>query len=73
MRQSDEERIERMKNHPDNGKRGWWVVDGIRHHAYAQASSAMEAIAKASTAGLVDESWEYPEARFWTEELPDVF
>ena len=72
MRKSDEERIERMKNHPDNGKCGWWIVDGIRHHAYARATTAMEAIEKADKAGIV-QNWEFPEARFWTEDLPDVF
>jgi hypothetical protein len=73
MQKSEEERIERMNNHPDNGKSGWWRVDGIRHSATAKASSANEAIEKADKAGLVDVSWEFPEARFWTEELPDVF
>jgi hypothetical protein len=72
IQQSDEERIERMKRHPDNGKSGWWIVDGIRHHAYAHASSAIEAIEKADKAGIVQD-WEFPEARFWTEKLPDVF
>ena len=72
MCKSDEERIERMKNHPDNGKCGWWIVDGIRHHAYARATTAMEAIEKADKAGIV-QNWEFPEARFWTEDLPDVF
>jgi hypothetical protein len=72
MRKSDEERIERMRNHPDNGKAGWWIVDGVRHHAYAKASTALEAIEKAEKAGIVHD-WEFPEARFWTEKLPDVF
>ena len=72
LRQSDQDRMDRMANHPDNGKTGWWIVDGIRHHAYARASSAPEAIAMAENAGLV-QSWESPTARFWTEKLPDVF
>jgi hypothetical protein len=72
MRQANEERMERIKNHPDNGKNGWWIVEGIRHRAYAKASSAIEAIEKAEKAGVVQD-WECAESWFWTEELPDVF
>lgn len=72
MQRSEEERRKRMENNPDNGKHGWWIVEGIRHSAYARAASAPEAIRKADEAGIVQD-WEFPEARFWTEELPEVF
>jgi len=72
MRLADKARAARMAAHPDNGKMGWWVVDGIRHSAHARASSAPEAIEKAEKAGIVQD-WESPEARFCGEELPDVF
>ena len=65
-------KMDRIKSNPDNGKYGWWKVEGIRHNAYTKASSASEAIQKAEEAGIVG-SWEFPEARFWTEELPEVF
>ncbi len=73
MKEGEEQRLARITSNPDNGKTGWWVVDGVRHSAYARASSAAEAIEKADKAKLVDASWESPEARFWCEELPDVF
>jgi len=63
---------ERMESHPDNGRLGWWCVEGIRHEATARASSALEAISKCEAAGYVG-SWESAEARFLGEELPDVF
>ena len=61
---------ERIDSHPDNGRLGWWRVDGIRHDAHTRASSAREAIEKCSEAV---QSWESPEATFIGEELPDVF
>jgi hypothetical protein len=73
LRKADKERMARIANNPDNGKTGWWVVDGIRHSAHARASSAAEAIEKADKARLVAASWESPEARFWCKKLPDVF
>ena len=69
---AERKRLDLIQNNPDNGKYGWWKVEGIRHNAYAKASSASEAIQKAEEAGIVG-SWEFPEARFWTEELPEVF
>jgi hypothetical protein len=56
----------------DEGKLGWWRVDGIRHSAITRAASAAEAIKNATQAGLVGD-WEDPEARFWTEHLPNTF
>ena len=40
------EREDYSKN-PDNGKKGWWHVWGIRHAAMVRASSAPEAVEKA--------------------------
>ena len=59
-----------IDNHPDNGRDGFWSVEGIRHEAKTRASSAREAIRKCSE---VVQSWESPEARFLWEELPEVF
>lgn len=64
------ERQERIDNHPDNGRTGFWIVEGIRHDARTVANSAREAIDKCSEEV---QSWESPEARFLGEELPDVF
>jgi len=69
---AETERQERMEAHPDNGRLGWWRVEGIRHEATTRASSATEAIEKCMKAGEVG-SWEYPEARFLGDTLPDVF
>ncbi len=69
---AEDERQERMENHTDNGRVGWWRVEGIRHEATTRASSATEAIEKCMRADAVG-SWEYPEAHFLGEELPDVF
>jgi len=55
---------------PNNGTLGWWRVEGLRHSALVRASSAAEAISKASCA--VDPSWESPGAEFIGTELPDV-
>ena len=60
----------RIDNHPDNGKEGYWLVEGVRHDARTKASSAREAIDKCS--GEVDD-WESPEASFIGAELPEVF
>lgn len=65
--------LEQTAKCPDNGKSGWWIVDGLRHSAYVKASNAEEAITKAHTAEVVDASWEYPTAKFWTAELPEAF
>jgi len=71
-RSSEDERERRMREHPDNGRAGWWRVFGIRHHAIVRADSAPAAIAKAHEAKLVDMTWESPEASWWCEELPDA-
>jgi len=65
-------RQEEIKNNPDNGKAGWWIVQGIRHTGYAHASSAQEAIDKCLKADVVQD-WEMPTTRFWTVELPEAF
>ncbi len=61
----------RREANPDNGKSGWWRVDGIRHNALVRASSESEAIDKAENDGAVGE-WEAPSARFMGADLPDV-
>lgn len=70
MNKSDRARIARMDSDPNNGRAGWWKVSGLRHCALARASSAGEAVQKASE--LVGD-WEGPEASFWCAELPEVF
>jgi hypothetical protein len=60
-----------MANHPDNGKLGYWRVEGVRHNAIVKASSAPEAIEKALKTEAVG-SWESPDATFIGEELPEV-
>jgi len=60
---------EESKHNPDNGKYGFWFVDGMRHHTIVRASSAPDAIAKAITSEKVG-SWESPEASFIGEALP---
>ena len=69
----EKEIIKRMKRDKNNGKSGWWIVEGIRHKAHVHAKSALEAISKAHKSGIVDRTWESPEARFWTKKLPEVF
>ena len=58
---------------PDDGKTGWWIVEGLRHHVHVRASSAAEAIRKADETGDVDITWEVPTATFLGTDLPDVF
>jgi len=72
MQKAEDERHTRVLNHPDNGKEGWWIVQGMRHSAHVKASSALEAIEKAEKAEIVHD-WEFPEAHFWTKDLPDAF
>lgn len=67
--EAHEERVRRLKEHPDNGKLGYWQVDGIRHNAIVKASNAEEAVEKAKE---IVGSWESPDACFLGEELPDV-
>jgi hypothetical protein len=54
----------KAERNPDNGKKGWWAVWGIRHTAFAQASNALEAIEACHKAEAVDSSWENPTASF---------
>jgi hypothetical protein len=68
---ADERRQERLAANPDNGKLGWWQVEGVRHDALVEASSAAEAVTKAIAAGKVGD-WEAPEADYIGEELPEV-
>lgn len=68
----DDARREQIENHPDNGKAGWWRVEGIRHGGVARASSAEEAIRKCIEAGVVGD-WELSAAAFFCEQLPDAF
>jgi hypothetical protein len=68
----DELARRRNESNPDNGRAGWWRVEGNDRGAIVRASSAPEAVAKAAAAGRVA-SWELPEATFVGEELPEVF
>lgn len=63
---------ERMAAHPDNGRLGFWRVEGMRHKAIVRASSAPEAVEKALEAGVVGD-WEDAEADFIGAEMPDVW
>lgn len=58
----DIERIDRIKNHPDNGTSGLWVVSGWRHAAIVHASSAEQAIEIADRETHVDSGSERLEA-----------
>ena len=66
---SEKDRLEQIKENPDNGKFGIWVVEGVRHCAYCKASNADEAISKCNA--IVD-GWENPIAKFIGEEMPDI-
>jgi len=68
--EAEAKRQKREDNNPDNGKFGYWQVNGIRHEATTQASSAGEAIEKCAD---VVGSWEFAQARFLGVELPEVF
>lgn len=50
-----------IANHPDNGKLGYWRVEGMRHSAIVKADSAQAAIDKA---GEIVQAWEMPTADF---------
>ena len=67
---ADTARQKAISDNPDNGRLGYWLVEGVRHAARTRASSAAEAITKCA-----DEvgDWESPSATFIGEELPDVF
>ena len=72
FREAAEKREAELDAHPDNGKLGYWHVDGIRHDARCKASSAREAVDKCVADGAVGD-WESPTATFIGEELPEVF
>lgn len=63
-------RQEKLANDPNNGKLGYWEVVGVRHDCIVHASSALEAIEKASD--RVGD-WESPDAHFIGEQMPEVF
>lgn len=65
---ADEERHQRHLADVNNGKHGYWRVDGVRHSAVVRASSAVEAVEKSGIG-----NWESPEAAFIGEQMPDVF
>lgn len=58
-----------LDNHPDNGKLGYWKVEGVRHSAICKASNVAEAIDKVKE---IVQSWESPTADFIGTELPEV-
>lgn len=69
---ADIERTRRRADNPDNGKRGWWRVDGIRNSCLVgNVSTEQEAIDKAAVAGQVHE-WETPDASFVGVDLGEV-
>lgn len=68
---ADERRAEQLAADPNNGKQGYWRVEGVRHEAIVQASSATEAVGKAVVAQAVGD-WESPTAMFIGEEMPEV-
>jgi hypothetical protein len=53
-----------IEEHPDNGKTGFWDVEGIRHSGLVWASSAQEAVDLADESGQVSKSWESPQASY---------
>jgi len=61
-----------IDSHPDNGKRGIWRVNGVRHSCLVSGvSTAREARDRAIANGAVGE-WELYEIEFLGE-LPEVF
>lgn len=56
---------EEVKNHPQNGKLGWWLVEDYRHAKYVRAASVSEALEKADLIMAEMPQWV-------GEELPDV-
>jgi len=69
FKKADKERQKKILNDPNNGKRGLWEVDGIRHAAIVRATSAMEAIELAKD---IVGNWEMPTAEYIGPEMPDV-
>jgi hypothetical protein len=64
-----EQQKQKAAANPDNGKLGYWQVDGVRHDTMVKASSEPEAIEKAIASGEVGD-WESPSAYFVGAELP---
>lgn len=60
---ADAARATSHNSDPNNGTYGTWAVDGIRHYAVVDASSAPEALQKALDSGEVGD-WEQPTVRF---------
>ena len=63
---AEKKREEAIANHPDNGKLGYWRVEGTRHTAIVKADSAQAAIDKAIE---IVQQWEDPDASFIGEEI----
>jgi hypothetical protein len=63
MNKHSEERVAAFANNPDNGKHGYWEVDGVRHSGFVLASSEAEAVQKAIENGVVGD-WEAPTASY---------
>jgi hypothetical protein len=59
----------RLANNPDNGRFGYWHVDGIRHHELVKAKSAEEAIKNSVHVG----DWEVVDCAYVGEEVPNNF
>lgn len=68
--EADTKHGKELDDNPDNGKLGYWYVDGIRHDATCKAASAREAVQKCNN---VVGSWESPTVRFIGAELPEVW
>lgn len=58
------------EQHPENGKQGFWKVEGIRHAALVQTDSALKAIELASE---IVGDWELCDVRYLGASLPLVF
>jgi hypothetical protein len=67
---NDEKLHMEIGSHPDNGKAGYWLVDGIRHNAIVRTSSAPKAVELAKD--LVGD-WELVGVRFLGEQFPDTY
>lgn len=65
--ESDKQRLAEIASNPDNGKAGYWEVDGVRNDAVCWASSESEAIELCK--GQVGD-WESPRASYLGEVLP---
>lgn len=63
-----QEADDRLARNPDNGKFGYWKVEGMRHTAIVKACSAQEAIERAKDVVL---SWELLDASYLGED-PDI-